>query len=168
MPNKPLTIKAAESPANYLFGKPSGDLLDVNVWLALTYDQHTHHEKALSYWHKVQREPGHRLWFCRITMLGLIRLLCQPVVMNDDVLKLSQAWETYARFLQLRTVSLISEPADLDQTMAAMIKKDKHQRHLTDIYLYTLARCQGLRLVSFDTDFTHYEGCNASNFLLLT
>jgi uncharacterized protein len=161
-------IKAAEAPANYLFGRPSGDLPDINVWLALAYDQHTHHQQALHYWQESLADDTQRFWFCRVTMLGFIRLLCQPTVMQGDARSLKQAWGMYSQFLQLPCVTQMTEPNELDQTLQALILPDLHPRHLTDAYLFSLASSRGLRLVSFDKVFQQFPGCHAGNFLRLS
>ena len=47
-------------------------LVDVNVWLPLVYDGHLHHLAAVSWF---DQEDGKSAAFCRITQLGLLRLL---------------------------------------------------------------------------------------------
>jgi uncharacterized protein len=160
-------LKVAEPSAQYLFGKPAGDLLDVNVWLALAYDQHPHHASALAFWNQTQTDPNSRLWFCRVTMLGLVRLLCQPAVMQGDVLNLQRAWQIYQSFLKLPFVSMLSEPADVDNSIATFINPRLSSKHLTDVYLFSLAQCARLRLVSFDVGFEQYAGGNGLKFLKL-
>jgi predicted nucleic acid-binding protein len=54
--------------------------LDVNVWLAFAVDGHPHHKAALKAWGELKRPT-----FCRITQLGLLRLLCNRQVMGNDV-----------------------------------------------------------------------------------
>lgn len=51
------------------------DLPDLNVWLALTWPQHSHHPQAVHYW---AEQAAERVLFCTVTALGLVRLLCQP------------------------------------------------------------------------------------------
>ncbi len=41
------------------------NLLDVNVWLALTLSEHTHHPTALAWLEGVEKGIG--LCFCRVT-----------------------------------------------------------------------------------------------------
>ena len=75
-----------------------GDLPDVNVWLALAVNQHPHHDAAAAYWSA--HEAG-LVWFCRVTMLGLVRLLSNPKVMGEQALDLKQSIATYHRFAAL-------------------------------------------------------------------
>ena len=47
-------------------------LLDVNVWIALAAERHTHHRVARYWFSNLQDE---KLAFCRLTQLGFLRLL---------------------------------------------------------------------------------------------
>ena len=96
-----------------------GDLPDVNVWLALAVKQHPHHDAALAYW---QGEAAQRLWFCRVTMLGLVRLLTQPRLMGPDALDAVSALAAHDRFTGLLEVGLHSEPLGCDTEIPAPAK----------------------------------------------
>ncbi|MDP1902558.1 MAG: hypothetical protein Q8K96_19230 [Rubrivivax sp.] len=65
-------------------GGDHGDLPDVNVWLALAVQEHPHHAAARQYW---ANEAAARLHFCRVTMLGLVRLLTQPRLMGPATMR---------------------------------------------------------------------------------
>ena len=72
-------LRVAESSAAWALPKFPlvGDLPDLNVWLALVLADHPHHAAARRYWDKVRPGPavvGPQIWFCRATMLGLVRL----------------------------------------------------------------------------------------------
>src|SRR5574343_753560 len=75
-----------------------GDLPDLNVWLALSHTDHPFYAQATAYWEQACAEQT-RLWFCRTTMLGLVRLLAQPRVMDRAVLGLPQALAAYQSWL---------------------------------------------------------------------
>jgi len=64
-------------------------LPDVNVWIALTSDQHVHHVAAKRW---MQNLEADKLSFCRITELGFLRLLTNHHVMGRDALTPAQAW----------------------------------------------------------------------------
>jgi uncharacterized protein len=67
---------------------------DVNVWLALTYEGHVHHIAAKRWFEPLDDEV--RLFFCRVTQLGLLRLLTTEAVMGGaEVLSQSAAWSAY-------------------------------------------------------------------------
>jgi predicted nucleic acid-binding protein len=59
-------------------------LLDVNVWIALAAERHTHHRVARHWFSNLQDE---KLAFCRLTQLGFLRLLTNKHVMQEEVMK---------------------------------------------------------------------------------
>ncbi len=111
--------EAAGLPWLFNGGTVSGDLPDINVWLALAVEEHPHHAAAKQYWDSVQAKPaGERnLWFCRVTMLGLVRLLSQPKVMGQGVLNLVQAMALYQQFRAVAGVDLLAEPKQCDSVL---------------------------------------------------
>lgn len=131
----------------------SGDLPDVNVWLALTVLEHPHHQRALRYW---QDETAPLVNFCRITMLGLVRLLTQPRVMGSAMLDSGQAMAAYHRWDALPDVNLHPEPPGCEAALARLVTAGLPARLLTDAYLAAFAASAGLRLVSFDADFDRF------------
>jgi toxin-antitoxin system PIN domain toxin len=148
--------RAAEPPApGYL---SAGDLPDLNVWLALSVDNHVHHERARRYW----REEGARaaaIHFCRLTMLGLLRLLTQPKLMGAATCSPADAVRRYQALRTLPEVRLASEPTGCEETLLAYVRAPGFVPRLwTDAYLAAFARGAGLRLVTFDADFARFEG----------
>ena len=69
---------------------------DINVWVALTYEGHAHHRTAASWFATLK--PDMSLVFCRLTQLGLLRLLTTDAVMGDEVMTQPQAWAAYDRW----------------------------------------------------------------------
>ena len=55
-------------------------LVDVGVWLAAVWGRHVHFPVA-SDW--LNGQAGD-LVFCRVTQMGLLRLLSDPAIMGDD------------------------------------------------------------------------------------
>lgn len=141
-------------------GKPpadstEGDLLDVNVWLALAIDEHPHHRAALKYW------SGHahiRKLFCRHSAMGFVRLLTQPRLMAEGALELTEAWTLYERYVSMPRVALLPEPDGVDAQLSEFVAKRLPARLLTDAYLASVSACAGLRLVTFDKDFERFAG----------
>jgi uncharacterized protein len=123
---------------------------DVNVWLALAYEGHQHHESATAWFAKLN---GETVYFCRFTQLGLLRLLTHPSVMREDVRNQTEAWETYDSFLQDERVSFRIE-ADPEPVESALRKLTSNNRSPSqqwrDAYLAAFARAAGLTLVTFD------------------
>lgn len=152
-----------------LSGPPSGDLPDINVWLALAVQEHPHHQAALCYWAQAHEELGRpggesrlggagaRLWFCRVTMLGLVRLLCQPKAVGPGALDTLAAWALYAQYRALPHIGLLSEPEGCDDALRALVGAGSLLPRLwTDAYLAALSMSAGLRLVTFDRDFERF------------
>lgn len=146
---------------------PSGDFLDVNVWLALADPKHVHHAPAVAYWSKAQ-EQDLKVWFNRHTMLGLVRLLSQRKVMTDRALHLEAAMTAYAHFLGLPFVCWMPETTgrakQIDAQMSNLMA-GLPARLSTDVYLAAVASTTGLRMVTFDADFKRFE---LENCLLLS
>lgn len=152
-----------------LEGPRSGDLPDINVWLALAVQEHPHHQAALRYWATAQAErtregaaaaragSGTRLWFCRVTMLGLVRLLCQPKAVGPGALDTLAAWTLYAQYRALPHIGLLPEPEGCDDALRALVGAGSLPPRLwTDAYLAALSLSAGLRLVTFDRDFERF------------
>jgi hypothetical protein len=123
---------------------------DINVWLALAYEGHQHHESATAWFSKLN---GETVYFCRFTQLGLLRLLTHPSVMREDVRNQTEAWGTYDSFLQDERV-LFRMEADPEPVEFALRKLTSNNRSLSqqwpDAYLAAFARAAGLTLVTFD------------------
>jgi toxin-antitoxin system PIN domain toxin len=132
------------------------DLLDVNVWLALSVPEHPHHPLARDYW---QGHAAERLAFCRVTMLGFLRLLTHPTVMGDQPLGATEAWLAYETWRGTGDVVLVAEPDACELLLAEWSRAGRLSPRLwTDAYLAAFALGAGYRLVSFDGDFTRFDG----------
>jgi uncharacterized protein len=145
----------------------SADFLDVNVWLALADPQHTHHAAASAFWADATSH-ARPLVFCRVTMLGFLRLLTQPAVMGAAVHTPSEAWAVFAGHMA-NGFTVFQEEASrslLDQQLGDFaLQPGFHARDWTDAYLAAFAISRGLRLVSFDKGFQRFAPLQ---FLLLT
>ena len=131
------------------------DLLDINVWLALVDENHLHHAPARAYWTQRKAE---RVAFCRITMLGLLRLSTHVRVLSR-ALTHDEAWAIYRSYLALPSVSFLAEPSNLEPHFAGLtLSADLSNRIWTDAYLAAFALAGKSRLVSFDGDFKRFAG----------
>lgn len=70
-------------------------LADVNVWLATLVESHPHHAAARRWWREDVLADGRRPVFCRVTQLGLLRLLTNEQVMGPNRRSLAAAWRDY-------------------------------------------------------------------------
>jgi toxin-antitoxin system PIN domain toxin len=81
-------------------------LPDVNLWIGLTSNRHIHHTRAKAWLEGVEDA---RIAFCRITELGLLRLLTNQHVMGEDVLAPRQAWLVYDAWRMDPRVDFLAE-----------------------------------------------------------
>lgn len=135
-----------------------GDLLDINVWLALGDADHIHNLAAQTYW----TGPAHsQLWFCRHTALGFKRLMCQPAMLGERALTTLQSFEAYQVIRQQARVDLMMDPLELESTWMGLAQQSPWPpRMWPHAYLASFAIAANLRLVSFDRDFFRFEGLN--------
>lgn len=154
-------LRAAEPPPAWTGGL-GGDLPDLNVWLALVVAEHPHHAAARRYWETQQAAPaiGPRLWFCRTTMLGLVRLLSQPRVMGEAALALPESHAIYRQLRQTEGVGFAGDDEAADALLSRWLGDGASPlpaRLWTDAWLAASAEAAGLRLVSFDADFARFS-----------
>lgn len=130
------------------------DLPDLNVWLALADPDHEHHARAKRYW---ETESASSLSFCRVTMLGLLRLLTNRKVMRNAPFTPDQAWLAYRSFLALPEVNFLHESAAAESQMAAWTDSSSFlPSRWTDAWLAAVAVSTRCRLVTFDADFRNF------------
>ena len=133
-----------------------GDLPDVNVWLALLNPQHVHHAAASTYWEQAALS---RIFLCRITKLGILRLVTHKVVMGGAPFTVKQAWAALQSLVDLPEVAFQAEPEGVDDIMRQFTQQPQFRlADWTDAYLAALAMRTGLRLVTFDRGFGRYAG----------
>jgi hypothetical protein len=123
---------------------------DINVWIALTYEAHVHHVRARNWFSSVGGTG--RLFFCRFTQLGFLRLLTAEAVMGrDEIMTQEQAWKTYDDWLQDERVSFLTEPAEVETPFRAMTRlRQSAPKDWADSYLAAFALAAQLTLVTFD------------------
>ena len=156
-----MTVRAVAAEPGPSWGLP-GDLPDLNVWLALVVQEHPHHALARRYWDDVAmgRVLGQKQHFCRATMLGLVRLLCQPKLMGEGVLGLAEAHAIYRQLRDTEGVAFCADAESADAILAEWAtdpSKPLPARLWSDAWLAATAEAAGLRLVSFDADFRRFS-----------
>jgi toxin-antitoxin system PIN domain toxin len=136
---------------------------DINVWVALTYDRHVHHITARDWFEGLA--PTVRLFFCRLTQLGLLRLLSAPAVMGPDQAKSQQEeWKAYDRWLEDERVDFLDEPSGLETQFRALTRLHHAlPKDWADSYLAAFAHASRLTVVTFDRAFQN----KAKDLLLL-
>jgi toxin-antitoxin system PIN domain toxin len=134
---------------------------DINVWLALSYEGHTHHIAARGW--LADLEHG-RLFFCRHTQLGLLRLLSAEAVMGDEAVNQSEAWNAYDNWIEDDRVEFLEEPFELEPIFRGMSQLQRPApKDWADSYLAAFAAASQLTLVTFDRSLRS----RAKNCLLL-
>jgi len=134
-------------------------LADVNVWLATIVEQHPHHLPAVSWWRDEVLPPRSTVCFCRLSQLGLLRLLTNEVVMGTSRRTAEQAWQDYEQLAAQRSVDYLDEPAGLAQLLRRHTSGQERSASLwTDAYLAAFAQVADLELTTFDRGFRRFSG----------
>lgn len=119
----------------------------MGVWLAAVWGRHGHFSVA-SDWLNRQADE---LVLCRVTQMGLLRLLSNPAIMGDDAVDRSQAWRLFDRLWSDERVVWADEPDGLDAVWRAIsARDDKSPKLWTDDYLAAFAQAGDLTLATLD------------------
>ncbi len=123
---------------------------DINVWIALTIERHVHHIRATRWFESIGGLG--RLFFCRFTQLGLLRLLTLEAVMGqNEVMAQAEAWKTYDRWLRDERIGFLDEPAEIEPPFRALTQSGQAApKDWADSYLAAFAMAAQLTLVTFD------------------
>jgi len=126
-------------------------LPDVNVWLAYAAEAHVHHAAAIRWFDDLgPREAA----FCRITQMGVLRLLTNRQVMQRGVLTRAQAWDVYRELERDERTDFLPEPEGLEARWRELTSRPSPSAQLwTDSYLQAFAEAAGLTIVTFDCKF---------------
>src|ERR1700761_2749880 len=123
-------------------------LPDVNVWLALASRRHVHALASGEWLNSVQDA---RVAFCRVTQMGLLRLLTHRSVMGSDVLSSREAWQVYRAMLADERIEFAAEPFGLEGEWRKVTVQDRPAPKIwTDAYLVAFARVAAMTLVTLD------------------
>ncbi len=132
------------------------DLLDVNVLVALAVEEHIHYQSAMEYW---KSEAAETLAISRISMLGFLRILGSSAAMAGQPLSSQDAWRIYLKVHGDPSFRFVSEPELIEVVLERFVESQSfNSRSWTDAYLAAFAIAGGHRLVSFDSDFSKFEG----------
>ncbi len=130
------------------------DVPDLNLWLALIDPDHAHHANARYYW---ENEAAPDIGFCRVTMLGLLRLLTNSRVMHGAPFTSAEAWDAYRAFAVLPEVCFVEDSVAAETRFEFWSRAPGFPAHRwTDAWIAALASSAGARVVSFDSDFTTF------------
>ena len=124
---------------------------DLNVWLALSIAEHSHHSDAWRWFEQLSEES--MLLFSRYTQLGLLRLLTNSSAMGNYTLTVQEAWTVYDRWLDDRRVQFHPEPRQIDAAFrhtTAPFATQRASKWIGDCYLLAFSKEAGATLVTFD------------------
>jgi toxin-antitoxin system PIN domain toxin len=130
---------------------------DLNVWLALSLDYHTHTRDVWNWMKHLPQDA--RLIFSRYTHIGLLRLLTNRSVMGDGTMTLQQAWDAYDRWLRDPRVEFYPEPRDMDIALrrtTAPLAKQHASKWVGNCYLLAYAMQTQATLVTLDAALRAY------------
>jgi toxin-antitoxin system PIN domain toxin len=123
--------------------------LDVNVWVALNFGRHEHHESAKRWYAAIP--DSSTLVFCRQTQLGMFRILTTATVMGQDVLIQRQCWGVYDRWVGTGQVAWADEPEGMEAALRTLTRGTASSpKEWMDAYLAAFAEAGKLTLVTFD------------------
>jgi uncharacterized protein len=122
---------------------------DINVWVTLTYEGHVQHRTAATWFETPTSDVS--LVFCRLTQLGLLRLLTAESVMGDEV-DATAGLGAYDRWHHDPRVELVDEPTEIEAQFRALTRfRQPATKGWADSYLAAFATVGQLTLVTFDT-----------------
>ena len=134
----------------------TADLPDLNVWLALVWPEHSHHQHAVHYW---EVQAADQVLFSTVTALGLVRLVSQPKLMGPAVKNAAEASALLQALCQQPGVGLAEPEHHGWEVFHQLLRGGEIPARLcTDAHLAALAIANGWRLVSFDRDFERFAG----------
>ena len=134
-------------------------LPDVNVWLAILSRRHVHYQIASGWFETI---PDDEVAFCRITQMGLLRLLTNRHAMGIDVLNQIEAWKAYRRLASDGRIRFLAEPLGIETAWHGLTVSRQPATNLwTDAYLEAFGRLTSARVVSFDRGFARFDESEA-------
>jgi uncharacterized protein len=131
-------------------------LWDVSVLFALAYRKHASHRQAAGWLEQI--DDGAAVAICRHTQMGLLRLLSNRAVMNDDVLDTPHCWAVFDTLMTDQRFVFMTEPPEMDTVFRHVMSRSSSSPQLwQDAYLAAFAMTAGLSFVTFDRAFKQFE-----------
>lgn len=132
---------------------------DINVWIALTYNGHVHHEVARAWFDALESGP---VFFCRVTQLGFLRLLTNTHVMGSQVRGQVDAWRVFDRWFDDERIAFLDEPPHVEPALRKLTQSHKAITNTwPDAYLAAVAKSAGLQVVTLDRGLGRLAGADA-------
>jgi uncharacterized protein len=136
-------------------------LLDINVWLAMSFDQHAQYTPARAWFDSIPSDR--KCYFCRITQLGFLRLATNPSVNPLQTQTMSAAWTVYDDARLDPRVDYASEPDGLEIEWRQRTQLGTFsQKVWNDGYLAAFALAGKYEFVTFDKGFKQFPGLSVT------
>ena len=119
-------------------------LLDVNVLIALTWDDHEHHTRAHAWFGQLASES---FATCNVTQSGFVRLSMNPGVVHCQI-GIADVFEMLESFTKHPNHNFCEDGA-LQKELPAWQRVASH-KHVTDTNLLLIAHRHGRKFVTFD------------------
>ena len=133
-------------------------LLDINVWLAMAFEAHSHHVAARIWFESADENSCN---FCRITQAGFLRLATNPTLFGDEALTLDSAWTCYDALIGDSRVGFSREPLGLDHLWRRMTTGATYSTKVwNDAYLAAFAIAADCQIITFDKGFAAFKDLN--------
>ncbi len=134
-------------------------LIGINVWLALSWGRHPH-SSAAHKWLRDLPNASVRLLFCRVTQLGLLRLLTNELVMGQSVLSIEESLDVFDRWREDPRVEFLGEPSGTENAFGHATvgsAKKSATKVIMDAYLAGFAGAERATLVTLDKALSKLE-----------
>ena len=139
-------------------------LADVNLLLALVTDRHVHHPEAARW---IGTIAAGEAIICRMAQVGLLRLLNNPAVMQEDTLTTDDCWVLWRHLTTDARIRVeAGEPSGLEDSFEEFTRGRRFSPRLwTDAYLAAYARAGHHTLVTLDHGFRQFTGLRCAILL---
>ena len=129
-------------------------LPDINVWLALAFEVHAHHRRAVAWFDTLSPQT---CAFCRFTQQGFLRLATNPAVLKDAAVSMVDAWSYDDALRSDDRVLFLAEPADLETHWRRHTRRRAYSHKVWgDAYLVAFAEAAAMKTISFDRGLAAY------------
>jgi len=96
--------------------------------------------------------------FCRITQMGLLRLLTNRHAMGVDVPTQIEAWKVYKRLASDGRIQFLPEPLGIEAAWYQLTVSGQPATNAwTDAYPQAFGRLRGAQVVTFDRGFSRFS-----------
>lgn len=129
---------------------------DISFWLALIWDGHARHTAARRWFQTV---PPGALVQCRLAELGVLRLLTNRTVMEQERLAPVEAMAKLQLLSGDVRIGFQPEPPGWRFRFESLVRGQQEQGYSidwTDTYLAAFAYAAGLAIVTLDRDFERF------------